>query len=65
MGGGPEACDLLPWGAQGHVCAVPKQDTAAPVRQVIAEAVLAEIIHPLGGPEGGPLLPWGFRRGWA
>lgn len=62
-GQGPH--DLPPWGAQGHVGAIPKQDTAAPIRQLVAEAVLAGIIHPLGGPEDGALLSWRVLHGWA
>lgn len=45
--------------------AVPKQDTAAPIRQLIAEAILAGIIHPRGGPEDRLLPSRGVLWGWA
>lgn len=62
---GQEPYHLPPWGVQGHMGAIPKQDTAAPVRQPVAKAVLAGIIHPLASPEDGPLFSCGSLHGWA
>lgn len=61
-GGEQEPHDLPPWGAQGHVGAIPKQDTAAPVRQLVAKAVLAGMID-LSSPCGSPHCELGDLKG--